>query len=250
MARGLDGAIMALTMDSVSRKPHREEAEARRSPDSGHSQPRERPTAAALPVRIIADYICPWCYIGLARAERAARELPLVLEPWPYQLMPHLPPGGLPREMVLGRRYPKQHYERLREQAENEGIPFRVPERLYNTRLAHQATLFAASRGRGQELHRAIYQAYWGREEDIGDIDVLCRLAEGCGLDPSALAQALEEGTYRQEMERREAWARGQAIAGVPTFIFGEGLFALVGAQEYGVFVDVARRLLERSRGG
>jgi len=209
-------------------------------------RPHERPVGEGLTVRIVADYICPWCYIGMARAERLARELPVVLEPWPYELMPHLPPGGLSRELALGRRYPRQYYERLGEQAREEGLPFRLPERLYNTHLAHQAALFAEAAGRGWEMHRALYCAYWGEGEDIGDRDVLCRLAEGCGLDAAALDEALAEGRYREEVDRRQAWARGQGIAGVPTFIFGDGLFALVGAQDYAVFVDVARRLLAR----
>ena len=207
-------------------------------------QPAEGPTSSGLRVRIVADYICPWCYIGLARAERLARQLPVVLEPWPYQLMPQLPAGGVSRELALGRRYPLQYYQRLQEQAQEEGLPFQVPERLYNTHLAHQAALFAEAVGKGWELHRALYQAYWARGEDIGDRDVLCRLAEGCGLDADALAQALAEGTYAQEVDRRQSWVRGQGIAGVPTFIFGDGLFALVGAQDYGVFLDVARRLM------
>ncbi|HXG41439.1 MAG TPA: DsbA family oxidoreductase [Dehalococcoidia bacterium] len=240
---------MALAVDHPSQAPDQRDAAAVAGSGCGQRQ-QQRPALAPLPVRIVADYICPWCYIGLARAERVAQELPLVLEPWPYQLMPHLPPGGLPREAALGRRYPRQHYQQLQEQAEGEGIPFQVPERLYNTGLAHQAVLFAAAQGRGRELHRAIYQAYWGRGEDIGDAEVLCRLAEGCGLDATALERALEEGTYRREMERREAWARGQGIAGVPTFIFGDGLFALVGAQDYAVFRDVARRLMARLAGG
>lgn len=200
----------------------------------------------ALRVRIIADYICPWCYIGQERVERLARELPIALEPWPYELMPQLPPGGLPRELVLGRRYPRQYYERLREQARQEGIPMEVPERLYNTHLAHEAALFAEAESKGWELHRALYRAYWAEARDIGDRDVLCRLAEECGLDADSLDRALAEGRYREEVDRRQAWARGQGIAGVPTFIFGDGLFALVGAQEYGVFQDVARRLLAR----
>ncbi len=199
-----------------------------------------------LRVRIIADYICPWCYIGQARVERLAAEMALLLEPWPYELMPQLPPGGLPRELVLGRRYPRQYYERLREQARQEGIPMVVPERLYNTHLAHEAELFAEAAGKGWELHRALYRAYWTEGQDIGDRDVLCRLAEACGLDADALERALTEGTYREAVDRRQAWGRRQGIAGVPTFIFGHGLFALVGAQEYQVFQDVARRLLAR----
>ncbi len=150
------------------------------APSSRSEQrPHERPAGEGLRVRIVADYICPWCYIGMARAERLARELPVVLEPWPYELMPHLPPGGLSRELALGRRYPRQYYERLGEQAREEGLSFRLPERLYNTHLAHQAALFAEAVGRGWEMHRALYCAYWGEGEDIGDRDVLCRLAEG-----------------------------------------------------------------------
>lgn len=200
-------------------------------------------------VRVVSDYICPWCYIGSARAQRLAQELGLELEPWPYELMPHLPPDGLPREVALGRRYPEAHNLRLQMEAASEGLPFVPPVWMPNTRLAHEAVQFAMEVGKGWPMHRALYEAYWGRGEDIGRLEVVVAIAQGLGLDGAALARALEEGRYHRLVEEKQDWARGQGIAGVPTFLFGDSGFALVGAQDYDTFRRVAQRFLQMSKG-
>ena len=87
-----------------------------------------------------------------------------------------------------------------------------------------------------------MFAAYWERGENIGEADVLCRLAADCGLDASGLRAALAEGRYRQRVEEQMAWARDAGLGGVPTVIFNEK-FAIVGAQDYEVFADVARRI-------
>jgi predicted DsbA family dithiol-disulfide isomerase len=210
---------------------------------------RERGRGVILKVRIISDYICPWCYIGLARAERLAQEFPVELEPWPFELRPDLPNRGLPREIALGRHYPPEYFMALRRYANEEGLELAVPESICNTHNAHEATHFAYEAGKGWQFHRAVFLAFWERGEPIGEVDVLCRLAEECELDSQALRQALSEGRYRALVDERVRWAREQGIAGVPTFVFGEGEFSLVGAQEYSVFRDVTRRLLAKMGG-
>jgi predicted DsbA family dithiol-disulfide isomerase len=92
-----------------------------------------------------------------------------------------------------------------------------------------------------------VFAAYFENEENIGDIDVLCRLGEECGIDPAALRAALDDNRYAATVEEQISWARAAGITGVPTFIFDER-FALVGAQEYDVFRDVAGRVV-RKRG-
>jgi predicted DsbA family dithiol-disulfide isomerase len=111
-----------------------------------------------------------------------------------------------------------------------------------NTLKAHEATEFAREGGRLPQFHRAVFAAYWERGENIGETDVLCRLADGCGLDADGLRQALADGRYRQRVEEQMAWGRAAGLGGVPTVIFNEK-FAVVGAQDYEVFADVAQRI-------
>ncbi len=200
-------------------------------------------------LRVVADYICPWCYIGSARMERLARELGLELEPWPYELMPHLPPEGLPREVALGRHYPEAYLQRLQAEAEAEGLALVPPPWVPNTHLAHEAVQFAAEAGKEWQMHSALYKAYWARGQDIGQPEVLARIAQAMGLDGAALARALQEGRYHRVVEEKMAWARAQGIAGVPTFLFGDTGFALVGAQDYETLRHIAQRVLARAQG-
>jgi predicted DsbA family dithiol-disulfide isomerase len=73
---------------------------------------------------------------------------------------------------------------------------------------------------------------------------VLCRIGEASGLEANALREALNDGRYSAEVEKQIAWTRAAGITGVPTFIFEEK-FALVGAQDYEVFRDVAQRVVQ-----
>lgn len=167
-----------------------------------------------------------------------------------FDLRPGIPAEGMSREEASrGRVYPPGYLDNLRETARDAGIDMKRPAVIPNTRKAHEATEFAKDADRLLPFHRAAFKTYWEDEENIGDVDVLCRIADECGLDAEALRRALEGGTYAARVEEQIAWTRAAAITGVPTFIFDER-FALVGAQEYEVFRDVARRVLERRREG
>ena len=149
----------------------------------------------------------------------------------------------MPRDEVYrGSRYPSGYLDRLRETARQAGIEMIAPPVVANTFKAHEATEFAKEGGGLPQFHRAVFAAYWERGENIGDEEVLCRLADECGLDGGALRAALADGRYAGRVEEQMGWARAAGLGGVPTFVFNEK-FALVGAQEYEVFADVARRV-------
>jgi predicted DsbA family dithiol-disulfide isomerase len=120
-----------------------------------------------------------------------------------------------------------------------------APPVVANTRKAHEATEFAKDDGRLPEFHRAVFAAYWEEGANIGDDDVLCHLADDCGLAGDALRPALADGRYKQRVEDQMAWAREAGLSGVPSFVFNEK-FVLVGAQDYDVFADIARRMLRK----
>jgi len=163
-----------------------------------------------------------------------------------FDLRPGLPLEGLPREQVsAGRVHPPGYVDNLLQTAREAGIDMKRPPLVPNTHRAHEATEFAKEAGRLLPFHRAVFRAYFEAEENIGDPEVLCRLGAECGLDAAQLRTALADGRYAERVEEQITWARSAGITGVPTFIFNER-FALVGAQEYAVFQDVARRVVER----
>jgi predicted DsbA family dithiol-disulfide isomerase len=177
------------------------------------------------------------------RAERLLEEFEVQFDVCAYDLRPGIPLEGMSREEATrGRTYPAGYLENLRQTALDSGIDMKRPAIIPNTRKAHEATEFAREGGRLLPFHRAVFQAYWEEERDIGDAGVLCEIGGGCGLDAGALRRALDEGRYAARVQEQMDWSREAGVTGVPTFIFEEK-FAVVGAQDYEVFRDVASRV-------
>ena len=178
------------------------------------------------------------------RVEQLRREFALEVEFWAYDLRPGLPPEGLPRDLVYrDARYTPEYVQYLWRVAQESGIRLQLPPVVANTHNAHEATEFAKEQGAADSFSRAVFAAYWEGEENIGEIDTLCRLAQECGLDGQALRQVLESGRYAQRVEEQMEWSRRESIGGVPTFIF-DGRFVLEGAQSYDMFKSVTERIL------
>ena len=162
-----------------------------------------------------------------------------------FDLKPGLPPEGLARDKAYaGRVYPPGYIDNMRQTARDAGIDMRRPPIIPNTRKAHEATEFAREAGKLLPFHQAVFRSYWVDEENLGDIDVLCRMGAACGLDADELRRALEDRRYATRVEEQIAWTRAAGVTGVPTIIYNEK-FAVVGAQDYEVFRDVAKRVLE-----
>ena len=118
--------------------------------------------APPLRVRLISDYICPWCYIGLARLEQLMDEFAIEFDVSAYELRPGLPPEGLLREKLQANRvYPPGYLDNMRQTAREAAIEMKRPPLVPNTRRAHEATEFAKEAGRLLPFHRAVFRAYW-----------------------------------------------------------------------------------------
>ena len=177
------------------------------------------------------------------RVERLREEFEVEFDPCAYDLRPGLPPEGLPREKVYaGRVYPPGYVDNMREIARQSGIVMRRPTLIPNTRKAHEATEYARDGGRLWEFQRAAFKAYWEDERNIGDVEVLADVAAACGLEVDGLREALADGRYAERVREQIEWGRAVGVTGVPTVVFNER-FAVVGAQDYEVFADIARRI-------
>lgn len=201
------------------------------------------PEREAIRVRMVSDYICPWCYVGLKRVEQLDREVGIELHVCAYDLRPGTPPGGIPRkEAYASRRYPPGYVENLLRVARDSGIDMKRPDLIPNTHKAHEATEFAREYGGIHCFHAAVFAAYFEDERNIGDIDVLCEIGASCELDSAALREALTDGRYAEAVDEQMNWGRAVGVSGVPTFVFNER-FALSGAQDYAVFQSLAERI-------
>jgi predicted DsbA family dithiol-disulfide isomerase len=155
-----------------------------------------------------------------------------------YEIHPETPPAGILLEELFGPGM-WRHQEGQRQRCEELGLPFKAPRLLSNSRPAVEAAEFARDAGRHAQFHREVLAAFFAREEDIGDVEVLVRAAEDAGMDPAGLREVLASGAYRARRETAEEEARKQGITGVPTFIFADGA-RIVGAQA----LDYFRRFL------
>ena len=178
-----------------------------------------------LVIEIASDVICPWCYIGKRRLEKALSLLDGEVKPdirWlPFQLNPDMPRGGMARAEYRKAKFgsverARSLDERVAAEGRGEGIAFAFEriERTPNTSAAHQLIDLAQSQGKGQPVVDALFRAYFEEARDIGDAGVLNSIALGNGVSGWP-GQANAKGVAALEENMR-----GLGISAVPTFIF------------------------------
>lgn len=200
-------------------------------------------------VDIISDTICPWCYVGKRRFERALAAQPgagpVEIAWWPFQLNPNMPRDGLERASYLTERFGSpEHAAEIYRQAEaagrSEGIAFAF-ERIAttpNTLNSHRLIAFAGEAGSQNEVVESLFRRYFEQGGNIGAIDVLVECAVEAGLHSDQVRSFLESEAAREDVERGDIAARQLGINGVPCFIVN-GRYAISGAQEPEVFQRV-----------
>ncbi len=192
-------------------------------------------------IDIFSDTICPWCFIGKRRLERALAERPrtnLTIHWRAFQLNPDMPAEGMERQRYLEVKFggavnANAVYDQVRTAGESEGIDFafEAMTRTPNTINSHRLIRYAA----GGEIDnqdavvQALFDAYFLRGENIGDIEVLTAAAKAGGLDAEAARAFLESDAEAQDVRDEDQGARQAGISGVPCFIFNRR-HALAGA--------------------
>ena len=199
-------------------------------------------------VVIVSDTICPWCYVGKRRFERALAERAEVkpaIEWRPFQLNPDMPAEGVDRKAYMREKFGNDErageiYQAIRSAGEGENIPFAFDSisRVPNTIASHRLISWSLPSGRQDGVVEGLFRSYFLNGEDIGEIDVLVDIAVAAGLDEAEARTYLSgsEGVEQAQAESQEAHRLG--ISGVPCFIF-DGKYAVSGAQEPEVFSQV-----------
>jgi predicted DsbA family dithiol-disulfide isomerase len=160
----------------------------------------------------------------------------------PYYLMFDTPPEGreLPEHVLRARAGGSE--ERLKQMADSYGLPFRSTERIYNTRLAHEATEYARERGRLEDFHRIVFRQVYGEGLDPSQWSVLGAAARQAGLDADEMQQQVQAGRFTANVADQVRNAYELGVTGVPTYVL-DHRYAIVGAQRYEVFEQVIARL-------
>jgi predicted DsbA family dithiol-disulfide isomerase len=209
--------------------------------------------AAALHVEVIADLVCPFCYIGKRRLDQAMRAVqgPSDISWYPYQLNPDMPEDGMSLHDYLSMRFGSPAnvepvLEQLAADAREENIDFRFDriEHVPNTLRAHRLMYLAETERKDQSaLAEELMTAFFGRGEDIGDLEILVELGGRHGLLPADIDRVMEEDSSRQIVLSREAQVRSSGISGVPGFLLNRRLL-VIGAQDTDALVNAFDRAM------
>ncbi|MFZ6003978.1 MAG: DsbA family oxidoreductase [Actinomycetota bacterium] len=200
-------------------------------------------------MEIWSDVACPWCYVGLARFERAVEETGADVEIVfrAFELDPSVPTGTASPPLVeyLGRKYGdlsrvRAAHARLTEAGASAGIDFRWEGmRRANTFDAHRLLTWALENegaARQRDLKLALLRAYFSDGLDVADHEVLADLCGSVGLQREAALAVLDSDRYSAEVRAERAEAHSNGIAAVPTFVV-EGEWMLQGAHDTSAWV-------------
>lgn len=210
-------------------------------------------TAAALHVEVIADLVCPFCYIGKRRLDQAMHAVrgPSDVSWYPYQLNPDMPEDGMSLEEYLSMRFGSAAnvqpvLDQLAADARDENIELRFDriDHVPNTLRAHQLMYLAETQHKDQSaLAEELMTAFFRRGENIGDPEILIELGTRHGLAADHGARVIDDDSVRQIVLSREAQVRSSGIAGVPGFLLNRRLL-VIGAQDKDTLVNAFDRAM------
>lgn len=203
-------------------------------------------------IEVWSDVVCPWCYIGKRRLERAVVQFdePVEVEWRSFELDPNAKASpDAPLVELLARKYrvsvDQAHamMERVVSAGQQEGIEFDVAAaQTGNTFEAHQLIHLAKTAGLAPALKERLLQAYFCAGKAIADRETLVALAAEVGLDADDARDALESQRFADAVRGDEAEARAIGAHGVPFFLI-DGKYAVSGAQESETMLAVFRQV-------
>jgi predicted DsbA family dithiol-disulfide isomerase len=214
-------------------------------------------TDRGLTIEIYSDVVCPWCYIGKRRLERALDQLNGAAQAritWrPYQLNPTMPKDGMDRTTYLEAKFGsldafRQMEEHVLAAGATERIPFAFEKvvRTPNTFMAHRLMWHAEQQGCQDAVVESLFRGYFTEGADIGSVPVLGRLAGRAGLDAAAVESFLHSEEGATEVKAEEAAGHRLGIRGVPYFVLN-GSISISGAQPPDIFVSAIRQAEKQS---
>ena len=207
-------------------------------------------------VDIWSDVICPWCYVGKARFEKAlgsfAHRDEVEVSFHSFELDPSSPRGQRDSNLeMLSKKFGKTPAEALALDnqvgtlARAEGLGFDSSRPVGNTFDVHRVLHLSLDRGVQRDLLGAINEAYFAQARDVFDGDVLTEVAVGAGLDAAEVGKVLGGDDYADAVRQDESQARQIGISGVPFFVFDMALGAS-GAQSAELFTSALNQAWER----
>ncbi len=202
-------------------------------------------------IDVISDVICPWCFLGKRRLDKALSlipELEVEVVYRPFFLDPSIPPEGLDRHKYMADKFGEERlktiHDPLIKAGKEDGVPYQFDKitRTPNTLDAHRLIRWAKVAERQMDIVESLFVAYWRDGKDVGDHAVLNAMAKSIGLD---VALDLASDKDKNEVMQEVARAQQMGISGVPTFIINQK-YGISGAQSAemlaGALKDIAAK--------
>jgi predicted DsbA family dithiol-disulfide isomerase len=193
-----------------------------------------------LVIDVVSDVVCPWCFIGKRRLEKAVAlvpEISVAVRFRPYFLNDWIPRDGISREDYLTTKFGsveryKEIAQRVVAAAAQDGLVYNPDKisRQPNTIDCHRLIRWAGEIGAAPRMKQRLMDLYFTEGGDLTQRDVLVQAAVDCGLDRADTAARLNSDMDVEQVTREAESAKEAGISGVPCFIFG-GLLAVSGAQ-------------------
>ena len=207
-------------------------------------------------VDIWSDVICPWCYVGKARFEKALSsfahrdEVEVVYHS--FELDPSYPKDSRETTFaMLGRKYGMSEADaraaesRVAGLAEAEGLGFQPERPVGNTFDIHRVLHLGLAKGVQAQLLNAVNDAYFGQGRQVFDREVITEIAAETGLDATAAGDVIDGDAYAEDVRRDELQARQLGVSGVPFFVFDMAL-GVSGAQPTEMFASALQQAWQR----
>jgi predicted DsbA family dithiol-disulfide isomerase len=204
-----------------------------------------------LVIDVVSDVVCPWCFIGKRRLEKAIAmrpDIPVEIRWRPYFLNDWVPREGIDRDEYLTQKFGSpERYKgiagRVAAAAQAEGLTYNVGgiARQPNTLDCHRLILWARNTGDAGRMKQRLMELYFTEGADLTDREVLVKAAADCGMDPDLTRELLASDRDVDRVSEEAAQAKQAGIDGVPCFIFG-GVLAVSGAQDPVYLADAMAR--------
>ncbi len=206
---------------------------------------------SVISIDVVADVICPWCFLGKRRLDKALAEIPEIkvdVISRPFFLDPSIPPQGLDRHEYMVAKFGEERlatiHKPLEEMGAQDGVPYQFDKikRTPNTLDAHRLIRWAQQAEKQPAVVDALFMAYWNQGRDVGDHATLVEIAGECGMDAREIAQLLKQDTDKQAVLQEAQRAVEMGVTGVPTFILAQR-YGISGAQEASVLVETIKKV-------
>jgi predicted DsbA family dithiol-disulfide isomerase len=199
-------------------------------------------------IDVVSDVVCPWCYIGKRRLEKAIDQLKddfeFEVEYHPFELNPTMPAEGRNQKEYLSAKFGgEERYRQITSHTEKtaaqEGLSFDFSKQKTspNTLDSHRLIAFAKSKGKQAELKEALMSAYFEKGIDLTQNKNLVAIAVEHGLDAHETEQFLKSDNLTAEVKLEEQLNYQRGISGVPFYIINNK-YGVSGAQPTDVFVN------------